>query len=277
MKKILIIAMTAAMICVLVTYGHAKSVKLPQELIWNKTTPPGLISKTYDSLFDALKKGTNGQITFKQVPKLYKPVEGIEACMAGGLKIIDGAPFRLYSHDPTWDLFSLPMLFDDFHHMMRFTDSKAFKDFALDFEKRKGLRLMPGSEKYIMFKMILYSIKKINSIDDIKGYDMRVQGGPTHAHTAKLLGTNPIVIASSEVPVALQTGMFDAMVASQSVGWVKAMGVLDKMKYFVPTPMIMSNVMVFWNSKFFHSLPENVQKQLDDASRSIQPELNDNY
>ncbi|MBW1799137.1 MAG: TRAP transporter substrate-binding protein DctP [Deltaproteobacteria bacterium] len=279
MKKVFITVMAVAIICFLVPYGYAGKapVKLPQKLIWNHTTPPGLITKLYDSLWAALDKATQGQITFKKVPKLYKPKEAIEACISGGLKIVDGAPFRLYAQDPTWDIFSLPMLFDNFDHLIRFTNTKEFQGFVADFEKKSGLRLVPGTEKFIMFKMIIYSVDELKSIDDVKGHDMRVQGGPTHARTAKALGTNPIVIASSEVPVAIQTGMFDVMVASQSVGWVKAMGVLDKMKYFVSHPMIMSNVMVFWNADFFYSLPENVQKQLDDASRVWQPGANAKY
>jgi len=279
MKKALIILMTFTLIGTLAfnVYAAESAVKLPQKLIWNHASPPGLITKIYQSLWADFEKATNGQITIRQVPKLYKPKEAIEACMAGGLKIVDGTPFRLYAQDPTWDLFNLPKLFDDFDHLIRFTGTKEFQGFVADFEKRSGLRLVPGSEKFIMFKMILYSVKKLESIDDIQGHDMRVQSGTTHTRTAKALGTNAIVIETSEVPVAIQTGMFDVMVASQSVGWVKAMGVLDKMKYFVPDPMIISNVMIFWNSKFFHSLPKEVQKQLDDASRAWQPGANAKY
>ena len=279
MKKVVIMVMAIGVITVLALFGNAVAadVKLPQQIVWNHTQPPGLVTEIYQSLWATMEKATNKQITIKSVQRLYKAEEALEACIAGGLKIVNGTPYELYSLDPGFDLFDLPMLFDDFDHLIRFTNSEAWKGFVADFEKKSGLRLIPGTEKFMMFKMVIYSSYPVTKIDDIKGHAMRVLTGPSHALTAKALETNGVVVSPTELPVAIQTGMFDTMVASLSVSWVKSMGVLDKMKYFVMPPMITSNVMIFYNSKWFHSLPDNIQKALDDATRAWQPEATAKY
>ena len=279
MKTLVIVLMAIGVSTVLIPFNDAlsASAKLPEQIVWNHTQPPGLVTEMYESLWAVMEKATDKQITVKSLRQLYRAEEAIEACVSGGLKIVNGTPYELYSRDPSFDLFDLPMVFDDFDHLIRFTNSEAWKGFVADFEKRSGLRLIPGTEKFILFKMVIFSSYPVTKIDDIKGRSMRVLTGPSHALTAKVLETKGVVVAPSELPVAIQTGMFDTMVASLSLSWVKSMGVLDKMKYFVMPPMITSNVMVFYNSKWFHSLPDNIQKALDNATLAWQPGVTPKY
>jgi len=252
----------------------------PVVAIWQENGAPGSSSDLIYSQ-DLAKRwtaATGGLLTFDvhYQYELYKGPEAIEAIAAGALQVNTGHAYAAYGWDPRWDIYNLPMVFDSYEHMERFNDSPAMAEFCTEMEKR-GTRVVPGSLHAAMAGMPIYTNFPVKSIDDLAGHDMRVLPGPTYAKMAKLLGTNGVSISSSELPVALQTGMVDMMHGGGQRGYVDSLGIADNMKYFLQPDLTLSTYWLWVSTKWFRSLPEEWQEAMDKACQEWMPIAHDFY
>lgn len=250
-----------------------------QKILWAETGAP---KATSDIIFLELQKriteATNGLLTFENhyQYELYKGPEGIEACSAGALPFTVTNAYDSYSWDPRWDIYNFPMIFDDFDHMKRFNDSKAVQDLSEEM-KAKGTMVLFGSLKASMASMPIYTKFPVKSYDDLKGHNMRVLAGPTYAKMTELMGTKGMTVASSEMPVAIKTGMFDVMHGGGQRGYVDSLGIADNMKYFLQPDLTTSTYWVWMSTKWYESLPKDTQETIKKVCLEWQPWGNDTY
>ena len=223
-------------------------------------------------------EATDGLLTFDvhYQYELYQGPEAVEACAAGALPLCQTNPYDAYSWDPRWDIYNTPMIFDDFDHMERFNDSPVMQEFRATMEA-KGTRIIPGTLHSAMASMPIYTTFPFTSIDEFVGHDMRVLSGPVYAKMAKLLGVNGITISSSELPVALQTGMVDMMHGGGQRGYVDSLGIADSMAYFMQPDLTTSTYWTFMSTQWFRSLPKEWQEKMDKICEEWQPWAHDFY
>lgn len=240
----------------------------PVKAIWQANEVPGdRADKRWGELRKRWTEATDGLLTFEMhyQYELYKINEAIEAVSTGALHFTNGWPTTTFSWDPRVDIYNLPMIFSDFAHMKRFHATDAMKKFVAELEA-KGTRIVPGSLDGNPSSTPIYTTFPIKSYKDLAGHNMRVQPGPTYAKMVELLGVKGKTVSTSELPVALQTGMIDCMHGANAKGWVKALGIGDHMKYWIQPDLCMSAYWYFCSTKWFRSLPKEWQEKMDKVS-----------
>lgn len=105
-------------------------------------------------------------------------------------------------------LISLPYTFRDREHFWKFAESDLAKEFLNEVqEKGMGIKgLFFAEEGFRHF----FSLKELNSIEDIKGLSVRVSNDPIMSDLVEYLGAEPVVLDFSKVSSSLKNGSIDA-------------------------------------------------------------------
>jgi len=123
-----------------------------------------------------------------------------------------------------------------------------------------------------MEEQILNSIEPMDSVDDFAGIKLR-GWNPGHMALAKALGASPVTVSMSELYVAYQRGVCDAIITG--FGTYLNLKLYEVGKYFNTIPINSGLVFVYFNKDVFNSLPKNIQEIiLEVADESSQFHLN---
>jgi tripartite ATP-independent transporter DctP family solute receptor len=104
-------------------------------------------------------------------------------------------------------LLSIPYTFVSREHFWNFATSDLAPEFLLEpHDNGSGVRgLFYGEEGFRHF----FTVKPVNSIEDLKGMKIRVSNDPVMNGMVKGLGASPTVVSFGELYSALQTGVVD--------------------------------------------------------------------
>ncbi len=169
-----------------------------------------------------------------------------------------GAPFA-----KELDFFALPFLFRDYAHWQASLDGEPGKAYGKLVEDKTGLRILGywgGSSRNV-----LSTKKPINSIDDLKGFRLRLISSPLKVNAWKAVGTVPTPIAFMETYLAMKSGVVDGM-ENESVA-------VRDMKFYEPAPFIARTEHeftvrpLFVSKKTFDKLPPDLQQVVLKAAR----------
>ena len=104
-------------------------------------------------------------------------------------------------------LLALPYIFSSREHFWNFAKSDVAQEFLSETEDLglgiKGLTY--GEEGFRHF----FTVKPVNSLEDLKGMKLRVSSDPVMVGTVESFGANATVVAFTELYSALQTGVVD--------------------------------------------------------------------
>jgi tripartite ATP-independent transporter DctP family solute receptor len=162
-----------------------------------------------------------------------------------------GAPFA-----KELDFFALPFLFRNYAHWQAALDGEPGKAYAQLIEGKTGLKIIGywgGSTRNV-----LSTKKPINSIDDLKGFRLRLISSPLKVNAWKAVGTVPTPIAFMETYLAMKSGVVDGM-ENESVA-------VREMKFYEPAPFIARTEHeftvrpLFISKKSFDKLPADLQQ-----------------
>jgi TRAP-type transport system periplasmic protein len=162
-----------------------------------------------------------------------------------------GAPFA-----KELDFFALPFLFRSYDHWQASLDGEPGKAYAKLIEAKTGLKIIGywgGSTRNV-----LSTKKPINSIEDLKGFRLRLISSPLKVNAWKAVGTIPTPIAFMETYLAMKSGVVDGM-ENESVA-------VREMKFYEPAPFIARTEHeftvrpLFISKKTFDKMPPDLQQ-----------------
>ena len=107
---------------------------------------------------------------------------------------------------PKLNVLQLPCLYEDAAHMWRVLDGALGEDFLQEFTRRE----LVGLSWYDAGARSFYAKQPIRSLNDLAGTTVRVQDSQIVLDMMKLLGSQPVTFAYSDVYSAFQTGKIDA-------------------------------------------------------------------
>lgn len=134
------------------------------------------------------------------------------------------------------------------------------------FEKVKVLTMFTTAPSNIMSK------KAVRNLDDLKGLDLRASGGA--AQILKAWGANQVGMPMPETPEALQKGVVQGLFTSLEV--MQDFKFAEICRYVTITDTAIYPFAVVMNLDTWNSLPEDVQKVMEDLSVE-QAEWTGNY
>jgi len=207
MKKLLSLLLIPLCLLVFTPNAFASGKKL-MRIGWATPVnhPYGLLAKRFKELAETY---TNGSVKIKLFPSGQLGSEG-SAFKGLQLGSVDGYMItmsNLSPHYPLMDVFSLPYCFESMQHMKKVLKSDVAKEFFADFEKKTHVAILTYGS---LDTRDLYNTRKdINTFDDFAGLKYRVPKNEVMIATFKAFGANPVPLAWSETPTALQTGTID--------------------------------------------------------------------
>jgi tripartite ATP-independent transporter DctP family solute receptor len=169
-----------------------------------------------------------------------------------------GAPFA-----KELDFFALPFLFRDYAHWQASLDGEPGKSYAETIEAKTGMKILGywgGSSRNV-----LSTKKPVASMEDMKGFRLRLVSSPLKVNVWKAVGAVPTPIAFMETYLAMKSGVVDGM-ENESVSVIA-------MKFYEPAPYVARTEHeftvrpLFMSKKSFDKLPADLQQVIAKVAR----------
>ena len=224
-------------------------------------TPKGQAAERFKQLAE---KATNGRVKVEVYPnsQLYKDKEELEALQLGAVQML--AP-SLAKFGPLgvkeFEAFDLPYIFPSKTALYNVTEGEIGKGLMKKLEPKgiTGLAFWDNGFK------VMSANKPLRTPADFKGLKMRIQSSKVLDAQMRALGSNPQVLAFSEVYQALQTGVVDGTENPPSNMYTQKMH--EVQKYVTVSNHGYLGYAVIVNKKFWDGLPADIRAALDKAMK----------
>jgi tripartite ATP-independent periplasmic transporter solute receptor, DctP family len=263
-KALVLLSILIALSSVVFANGSSESatsdkvytIKIGHEFTTESPRHKGL--EAFKSYVDA---NSNGRIKIEFYPAgvLGKEAEMQESMKMGNLEGFVGGPFDTIT--PKLNLFLMPFFFEDQDALMRVAKSEIGDVIIKDAEKN-GLKILAignGGNR-----QITNNVREIKTPADMKGLKIRTPGMVSIIECMKALGANPVSIPYADTYMALKTGVADGQ--ENPFANIGDMKFYEVQKYLTYIDYQFHPEVFTMNLKFFNSLPEDLQKIVQDGA-----------
>ena len=181
-------------------------------------------------------------------------------------------------HFPLMDIFVLPYVFQGAGHVRKIRDGGIADELAERLQKTTGVHLLMWGA--LSHRDFYNSRRPINELKDMAGLKVRVPKNDVMIQTFRAFGAEPVPLAWSETPAALQTGAVDGSDNGTSV--IKAMkfnefqkhlAILEHFAGFAPllaSPRFMSRLSPEQQKTFVQCAKDAAQHQIVTVEAEIE-------
>lgn len=194
--------------------------------------------------------------------------ETVQQTQRGQLQGVAASTGAIASLIPELNVLELPFLFKTATEADHVLDGVALAPLEKAFRSR-GLVLGFWSENG--YRCFGSSFGFIKSPADLKGRKMRSQENTVHLEMYKAFGASPVPIPTTEVLIALQTGVIQGY--DNTPLYASAAQWLTATKYFTLTNHIYQPAAIVFNKTFFDSLPADGQAAILSARADLVPKM----
>ena len=212
-----------------------------------------------------LKTLSDGEVeaTFYHASQLGSEQEALEGVQLGTIEMgtLSGGPVP--SFFPEVMVYDIPYLFSSNAAAWAFFKSDFSKKLQDEFLKKTGVRILATTENG--FRHFTNKKNPIKSPADLKGLKVRTMQNPAHMALVQAMGGDPTPIAFSELYMALQQGVVDAMECP--IVLIHDMKFYEVQSQLVLDGHLYNPLFVFVNEAFYQKLSDKQKKALDEASQ----------
>ena len=226
--------------------------------------PSYFFAKSYAA---ALEKDSGGRIK----PEIYPASQlgaiprQIEGTQFGAIQCAVIPPEFFVGVDERFELMAAPGLVDSMDHGQRLAADPAVRKLILGLGADKGLH---GVALFMNAPSSVIAKAPIRHLADFKGRKIRVLASKFQTVPIERLGATPVAMTLGDVVPALQQGAIDGAVGGIVV--FTPMHFNDAAKYVTETGQPAVFVAVEINKSWYQSLPEDLQKLIDDDAAAGQ-------
>jgi TRAP-type transport system periplasmic protein len=226
--------------------------------------PSYFFAKNYAA---ALEKDSGGRIK----PEIYPASQlgaiprQIEGTQFGAIQCAVIPPEFFVGVDERFELMAAPGLVDSMDHGQRLAADPAVRKLILGLGADKGLH---GVALFMNAPSSVIAKAPIRALADFKGKKIRVLASKFQTVPIERLGATPVAMTLGDVVPALQQGAIDGAVGGIVV--FTPMHFNDAAKYVTETGQPAVFVAVEINKSWYQSLPEDLQKLIDDDAAAGQ-------
>lgn len=224
-----------------------------------------IMGDALDKYLAELKEWTDGNFVINFYPsgQLGGDVELIEGTQMGSVDIFNGAPASQVGLIPELAVLDISGLYDNVDDCNAVLNG-GFTDLIEPYYNNAGLHVLG---MFATDFRITSSNDPINSMDDLKGLNIRTQENKYHMEFWRQLGANPTPLAFGELYIALQQHMMDA----QENPWASYVGaklceVQNYMTFTNHIPFVSTYIM---NNAKYQSLSDAQKQALNQFIYSV--------
>lgn len=271
MKKMFALLLAAAMLFALSACGSTPSTEVPEteKTVYNVSIAHGQTEENsihagalkYKELLEA-----TGYFNVTVYPngQLGADREMIESCQNGEITIVPSGSAPQVNFVPEVAIFDLMFVYPDVETARKtINDQEFFNKMAESYEKA-GFHLLGWTDQG--FRQLTLN-KPVQTPEDLKGMTIRTQENNYHMEAWRALGANPTPLAYNELYTALQQGTVDGQ--ENPIENITTAKLYEQQKYIILTNHNLQTVPWIMNAEFYNSLPEEVQKIVDEVSVEV--------
>jgi len=212
----------------------------------------GVLATKFKELVEDYSDGTI-EVKLRCCGQIASEDDAYKAMQLGTVDAYFVSQNNVSPHWPLMDVFVLPYIFEDTEHLVTVAEGPVGEQIRAQIAEDTGVHLLTfGGPSYRDF---FNSKQPINEMADMAGLKIRVPRNNVMLATFEAFGAEPVPLAWSETPTALQTGTID--------GGDNGTNVIQEMKFyeFAPYLTVLDHFAGF--SPLFAS--DRFMSQLDEA------------
>lgn len=206
---------------------------------------------------------SGGKMTVNVYPsgQLGSDKELIQSCVSGDIEFVVQNHAAQTNNVEEAAVLDMPFLFQSIEQARTVIDDPTFREAFEQAYEEKNLKLLLISDNGFRE---MTSNRKIETLEDFKGLNIRTMENPIHLAIWQALKANPTPMNRSEVFLSLQQGLLEAQEDPNTNNLLNAYN--EVQKYAVQTNHLFHDVTVITNLEFYNTLPEEYRKWIDQAS-----------
>lgn len=215
-----------------------------------------------------VKAKTGGRIDIQTFPagQLGSSRDMVESVASGALTMVTEGAALLGQFVPQISIIEAPYIWRDPAHMTRALKSPLMDELNKVLVEKRGLRVIGVT--YYGVRHLTSGSKPINSVEDMKGFKLRVPEVDTFRAMAEAWGARPTPLNFSELYLALSQGAVDGQ--ENPLPTIQSAKLAEVQKYLVLTGHIITPRLVIVNDAAWSKLSEAdralVKSAIDTAS-----------
>jgi len=247
----------------IVPYGSAAD-KVVMNLGWSTSVDSewGALAKKFKEL---AHEYTSGSVDVKL--RCCSQIGGEDSAFNSlKLGVIDAYIITQNNISPHWslmDVFVLPYVFESADHAKQVFEGEIGKEVAKSLYKDTNVHLLTYGG--VMYRDLFNSKHAINSIEDMDGLKIRVPKNSVMIDTFRAFGAEPVPLAWSETPTALQTRTIDGGDNGTSV--IRDVKFYEFAKYLTVLDHFMAVAPLFASDRFMSKLDDDQREAVLRAAR----------
>lgn len=231
---------------------------------WGEMLPPTHPQvQMIDRIAAEVKEKTGGRVEIQSFPngQLGSGKDMMDSVASGALAMTTDGAAALASLLPALSVIEAPYLWRDAAHMAKAGSSPIFTGMNEDLVKKRGMRML--SVTYYGKRHLTSGKKEVKSVEDMKGFKLRVPPVDTFRAMAEAWGAQATPIAFNELYLALSQGAVDGQ--ENPLPTIQSAKLNEVQKFLVLTGHIITPRLVIANEDFLKKLSAADRAVLDTA------------
>ena len=201
-----------------------------------------------------IKEKTGGRVEIQSFPngQLGSSRDMVESVASGALTMVTEGAAQLGQFVPQLSIIEAPYIWKDAAHMTRALKSPLIDELNKALVEKRGMRMI--GVNYYGVRHLTSGKKPINSVEDMKGFKLRVPEVDTFRAMAEAWGARPTPLNFSELYLALSQGAVDGQ--ENPLPTIASAKLAEVQKYLVLTAHIITPRLVIVNEAAWQKIPQ---------------------
>ena len=210
-----------------------------------------------------VKDDTGGSVEIQLFPagQLGSSRDLIEATSSGAIQLVDEGAAQFGQFVPQFSILEGPYLWRDPQHMRRVLASPIVDEMNAMLVAKRQMRVIGST--YYGKRHVTSGSKAINTVDDMKGFKLRIPEVDTFRAMAEAWGARPTPLNISELYLALSQGAVDGQ--ENPLPTIQSNKFFEVQKYLVLTGHILTPRLIVINEAAWQALAAKERQSLKAA------------
>lgn len=195
--------------------------------------------------------------------------EGFKAMQLGTVDGFFITANNISPHWPLMDVTVLPYIFQNAEHLERVLDGEVGQMMKDQLQADTSVHLLAFGPA--LYRDFYNSVRPINTMADMEGLKIRVPKNEVMIATFEAFGANPVPLAWSETPTALQTGTVDG--GDNGTSFIRDMKFFEFEKHLVILEHFVAFAPLFASDNFMKKLSDEQRAQILQAANEAGAEF----
>lgn len=204
-----------------------------------------------------VKEETAGAIEMQLFPggQLGSSRDTVESTSSGAIQIVDEGAAIFGQFVPQISIIEAPYIWRDAQHMRKVLSSPIMDEFSQLLVEKRGMRLI-GATDYGK-RHVTSGSKAIKTVDDMKGFKLRIPEVDTYRAMAETWGARPTPLNFGELYLALSQEAVDGQ--ENPLPTIQSAKFFEVQKYLILTGHIITPRLIAVNEKAWNSIDEKAR------------------